>query len=274
MSLSEILILAGLLVTIFAARSFSYAILRHLALLGFLLLSFLIGYFLTNEWWVGTICVLIWFFFPWLDLLTRIRTTQIPLDQKLTQQFAPNREIFPELPVLSEQLESLGFEFTNDIGCKRPDQSSQFYRIFNAPDHKTQALICLQFQGDIGFAYLSFRSITKHNLLFISTTYPFSSALKLPPHFELNKITNDPSMDEAYTDHNDFLLANGIDICDLVSINAEELPEFLESEHRQQVEHNLQIGLLKPMDPLHIQYSWKGLFYLWLQFLRDFIRHF
>jgi len=45
----------------------------------------------------------------------------------------------------------------------------------------------------------------------------------------------------------------------------------IEEEMREQLEHNLASGLLKRDGEL-IRYSVRGMFFLWFQFLRDFVR--
>ena len=52
----------------------------------------------------------------------------------------------------------------------------------------------------------------------------------------------------------------------------DEIQKLLQSDHRTQIDYNLDKGLLTAVDEGRIRYSWRGLFFLWIQFVRDFVR--
>ena len=41
---------------------------------------------------------------------------------------------------------------------------------------------------------------------------------------------------------------------------------------REQIAHNVKKGILKPASEAHVKYSWRGMIYLWCQFLLDLVR--
>jgi hypothetical protein len=46
----------------------------------------------------------------------------------------------------------------------------------------------------------------------------------------------------------------------------------VESDMRQQIEFNLQAGIITPAEHQKFRYSFRGLCYLWRQFIKDMIR--
>jgi hypothetical protein len=58
-----------------------------------------------------------------------------------------------------------------------------------------------------------------------------------------------------------------IDALDEESIQAE-----IEHDLRDQIAHNIDKGVLKATSNGDVKYSWRGMFYLWFQFLLDLVR--
>ena len=52
----------------------------------------------------------------------------------------------------------------------------------------------------------------------------------------------------------------------------EALEQEIESEMREQINHNLSSGIIRMTEDGHFEYSKRGLFFLWLQFLKDMAR--
>ena len=46
----------------------------------------------------------------------------------------------------------------------------------------------------------------------------------------------------------------------------------IENDLREQIKHNIAAGVLKPADEGEVKYSWRGMIYLWCQFLLDLMR--
>jgi hypothetical protein len=59
-----------------------------------------------------------------------------------------------------------------------------------------------------------------------------------------------------------------------VAENAEDLPKLIERETSEQIRHNLDCGLIAPVreDPDTFRYSWRGLFYLYRQVVKDMVK--
>jgi hypothetical protein len=52
----------------------------------------------------------------------------------------------------------------------------------------------------------------------------------------------------------------------------EEIEDGVETEMRNQVEHNLAAGIIELTDDGNFQYSKRGLLFLWGQFIKDMVR--
>jgi hypothetical protein len=46
----------------------------------------------------------------------------------------------------------------------------------------------------------------------------------------------------------------------------------IENDLRDQIAHNVRAGVLKPAADDEVKYSWRGMIYLWCQFLLDLVR--
>jgi hypothetical protein len=58
----------------------------------------------------------------------------------------------------------------------------------------------------------------------------------------------------------------------LQPVDPETVRAAVERDMETQMQHNLREGLLRPADEGHGRYSWRGMLYLWCQFLRDIFR--
>ena len=52
----------------------------------------------------------------------------------------------------------------------------------------------------------------------------------------------------------------------------ENIEKNIETEMRDQVDHNLRSGIIRLTEDGHFQYSKRGLIFLWGQFIKDMIR--
>jgi hypothetical protein len=59
---------------------------------------------------------------------------------------------------------------------------------------------------------------------------------------------------------------------DILPVSPEESRGLLEQDLRAQIDHNVRSGLLKPVGAKQVRYTWRGMLYLWFQFLLDFVR--
>lgn len=269
--LFHLLLIAGVAVLSMALRSFANPIAHKLGALGVFAASFLAGWFFTGSLAVGAVCAASWLLLPWLELLTRIRKLRLPLEKNLRHKTPPSREIFPALGELTAEIEEEGFEHMDDAGWDWEDYE-QFFRLFYKADEKTQAAICVVDQDGVAFYYLSISSRAKDGTVWTTWNYPFSYSLKLVPHWKMNRLRGDPTFYEMHESHRDWLRRGGVSAEQLESLPPGGLHADIQRDLRAQIMHNLAKGVLKQTDEGHIRYSWRGLFFIWCQFLRDLVR--
>jgi hypothetical protein len=246
-------------------------VLQKLGALGLLGTSFAIGYLLTGWWVVGVLCAATWFLLPWLDLLTRIRRLTLPLERNLRHKAPPNSETFPALHELTQEVEDEKFEHIDDAGWDW-EEYAQFFRLFYKADERLQAAICLIDQQDVAFYYLSLSSRAKDGTIWTTWNYPFSYSLKLAPEWRVQRLRGDRSFLQLLEDHRHFLNRHGVTADVLEELDADRIQVEIQKDLRAQIAHNIASGVLKQAGTGEVRYSWRGLFYLWFQFLRDLVR--
>ena len=269
--LSPFLLILGVAALSLALRSFQHPILQKLGAMSVLATSFLLGRVLTGSVMIGVVCALSWFLLPWLEILTRIRKLRLPLDKDLRHKAPPSREIFPSLDELTGEIEEEGFHYVEDAGWEWEDYQ-QYFRLFYMERERSQAAICLIDQKDVVFYYLSISSRAKDGSVWTTWNYPFSHSLKLAPQLKINRIGGNRTFLQLHESHRDFLLSHNIAKEQLEDLNPDDIPFDIQKDLRAQIAHNLTQGVLTPAGEGHIRYSWRGLFFIWLQFLRDLVR--
>ena len=55
-------------------------------------------------------------------------------------------------------------------------------------------------------------------------------------------------------------------------LNDEQIEKEMERDLREQIAHNITKGVLKHTPEGDVKYSWRGMIYLWCQFLLDLVR--
>ena len=265
-----LLILAALAFTL-GLRSYQHPVMQKLGALGIFATSFLAGYLLSGSWLVGMAAASIWLLLPWLDLLTRIRKLTLPLEHRLRHKSPPNAQNFPALGDLTDEVEEEGFEYVDDTGWDG-ENYQQFFRLYYKNDERLQAAICLVDQSDIAFYYVSLSSRGKDGKIWTTWNYPFSYSLRLAPQWQVNRLRGDLSFLELCSSHRDFLQRHGVAAEQLTVLDAEGMQTEIQNDLQKQVAHNLATGVLRKTGAGQVQYSWRGLMYLWLQFLRDLVR--
>ena len=58
----------------------------------------------------------------------------------------------------------------------------------------------------------------------------------------------------------------------LQAVDPDSVRAAVERDMETQMQHNIHEGLLEAADEGHGRYSWRGMLYLWFQFLRDIFR--
>ena len=269
--LSKFLLILGIVALTLALRSFRSPWLQKLAGLGLVATSFFTGYFVTGEWSVGLLCTSFWLLLPWLDLLTRIRGLTLPLERNLRHRSPPGSQTFPALHELTEQIEGAGFEHVADSGWDW-DEYQQFFRLFYKADERLQAAVCLVDQQDIAFYYLSLSSRARDGTLWTTWNYPFSYSLKLAPQWRVNRLRGDLDFAQLLTSHREFLRRHHVEPDSLELLEPEAMQQEIQKDLRAQLTHNIAAGVLIQDPAGQVRYSWRGLFFLWFQFLRDLVR--
>lgn len=269
--LFNLLLILGVAALSLSLRTFRHVLLQKAGAVGILATSFLIGWLLTGFWVVGLALALSWLLLPWLEILTRVRKLTLPFEKNLRHKTAPNAETFPVLSELSEEIEGEQFEHVDDCGWDWDDYQ-QFFRLFYKSDDRTQAAICLIDQHDVAFYYLSISSRAKNGQIWTTWNYPFSYSLKLVPQWKVNRLRGDQSFLDLYDSHRDFLRAHGVIAEDLEPLDPEKIQTEIQKDLRSQITHNIATGVLTRTSSGEVRYSWRGLFFIWFQFLRDLLR--
>ena len=271
MTQHNVLLILGVAFLSFSLRSFNSAVFQKIGTFGILATSFLIGWLFTGYWFVGLFLGSSWLLLPWFEILTRVRRITLPVEKNLRHKVPPNEELFPALDDLTTEIEGERFEHIEDAGWDWDDYQ-QFFRLFYKGDDRTQAAVCLIDQQDVAFFYLSLSSRAKDGRIWTTWNYPFSYSLMLVPQWRVNRVRGDQNFLALYESHRDFLRNNGIITQDLEPLDAEKMQAEIAKDLSIQIKHNLTAGVLKQNAAGEVRYSWRGLFYIWFQFLRDFVR--
>jgi len=269
--LFHILLIAAVAVLSAALRTYTHPAMQKLGAMGILATSFLIGWFATGMPLVGAICAGSWLLLPWLEILTRIRKLRLPLEKNLRHRTPPSRESFPALLELTEEIEQERFEYVEDAGWDWEDYQ-QYFRLFYKGGERTQASICLIDQNNIAFYYLSISSRAKNGTIWTTWNYPFAYSLKLAPGWRVNRMRSDQTFLEMHESHMHWLRRNGVPVEELEELEPDNIPQEIQRDLRAQVTHNLAKGVLYRTHEGQIRYSWRGMLFIWFQFLRDLVR--
>jgi len=266
-----LLLIVGTLLLGIALRSFQHLLLQKIGALAILATSFLIGYFISDSVLVGLLFVASWFFLPWLEILTRLRRLRLEENKNLRRKTPPSAEIFPQLEELTEEIEKEGFVQAEDLGWAWESQF-QFFRLFYHEQDRTQAAICLIEQDGMAFYYLSLSSRGRNGEIWTTWNYPFFYSLQFAPQWKVNRVKAHLSFYQMNESHQEFLDSMAVLEEDLMELSPEEMAGGIQNDLRLQISHNLTTGLLRRNAEGEIRYSWRGLMFVWLQFLRDSVR--
>ena len=261
----------GVAVLSVALRSYQSSVSQKVGAFGILTASFLAIYYITGSWILGLISALSWLFLPWLEILTRIRALRLPREKTLRPKSPPSSDVFPTLDEITSQIESEGFQHVIDAGWDWEDYR-QFFRLFYKAEDRAQATICLNEQHDLAFYYLRISSRGRSGIIWTTWNYPLSYGLKLTPQFRINRQRPDQSFWQLYQSHRAFLRKNNVQIEAIEALDEEKIEQEIERDLREQIAHNITKGVLKQTPEGDVKYSWRGMVYLWCQFLLDLVR--
>ena len=268
----ETLIVIGLVVLAVALRSTHSTCSRKLGAFTFLVASYCLFYFLTDSLLAGLFGAVLWFFLPWIELLTRIRQMRMPVDNRLSQRPLPNPSFFPNASEAAAAMEEAGFEHVSDCGWEW-DGMRQFFRIFWNPEERAVATVCLCEQSDVAFAFISITSHDSDGRVWRTTNFPFAPTLRCPPDIRWNHVPCGRNcFHQILRDHQAYLQRTNIRSDQLRVPDPEEIETSIENEMRKQVDHNLATGIIRLTGDGHFRYSKRGLLFLWGQFIKDMVR--
>lgn len=267
----NLMMISGVAALGLALRSYHHVIAQKLGALCIFATSFLIGFLFSGSIAVGVFCAASWLLLPWVEILTRVRKLRLPAEKSLRHRSPPSGEMFPALGELTEEVEQEGFEHIDDAGWDWEDHQ-QFFRLFYRAKDRTQAALCLIEQDDVAFYYVSLSSRGKDGRIWTTWNYPFSHSLKLLPQLKINRVRSDDELLPMFSSHEDFLSRHGVGTEQLEELDAEAIQRDIQQDMQAQITHNIASGVLKRTDEGSVRYSWRGLFFIWTQFLRDLVR--
>lgn len=273
--LSDFLLILGVAALSLGLRSFRSKLTHRLGSLGIITTSFLIGWRFTGYWMVGVFCGASWFLLPWIEILLRARHVTLPLENEIRSKLPPNSEFFPALPEITGDIEEEGFVQIEDCGWDWEDYE-QFARVFYHAAERCYAVISLVEEESISFFYVNITSRGKDGRIWVTWNYPFSTSLKIAPQWRVNVVRGEADFAHLYEKHRAFLAREGVKIDDLEPLDHELEPDKvytdLQKDLSTQITHNIAAGILTDAGEGEVRYSWRGLFFLWIQFLRDALR--
>ncbi|PYJ42646.1 MAG: hypothetical protein DME80_11065 [Verrucomicrobia bacterium] len=234
-------------------RSFQNSYLQKAGALGILVATYLAVYFISGSWIWGLAAAVGWLFLPWLEILTRIRALRLPKEKQLRPKSPPSSDTFPALSDITREIEDEGFVHVGDAGWDWEDYR-QFFRLFYR------------------VYYLRISSRARDGTAWTTWNYPLSYGLKLTPLFRINRQRADRSFWQLYQSHREFLRRNGVDPAQIDPLDEERIESEMEKDLRDQIAHNIHKGVLKQTATGDVKYSWRGMIYLWCQFLVDLVR--
>jgi hypothetical protein len=169
-------------------------------------------------------------------------------------------------------MEEAGFEHVSDCGWEW-DGMRQYFRLFWHPEERAVAAVCLCEQSDVAFAFISITSHDSDGRIWRTTNFPFAPTLRCPPDVRWNHVPCGRNcFHQILRDHRDYLTRLKIPASQLRIPDPEEIESAIEVEMRKQLDHNLATGIIRLTGDGHFQYSKRGLFFLWGQFIKDMVR--
>jgi hypothetical protein len=265
------LLIAGLVVLSMALRSFDHWLPARLGNFCVLITSYVLGWVLTDSHLGGATFVALWFLIPWIDIVTRVRRIEIPATRSIESQAPPASSRFPNLDEVTEEIELQGFQQVEDAGWSHKEQT-QFVRVFSHPEKHVRTTISLIENEELSFFFVTLCTRRANGQVWFTWNYPFSSTLKTPRHWRLQKLPQAESFLDLLEAHMKWLEEKQVSDTVPVASDAHTLTAELEQELSAQLEHNEQCGVLLKTDNGLVRYTWKGCFFLWFQYLREVLR--
>ncbi len=261
--LFSILLISGCALCSWSLRTFSLPLLRLLGGFGVLFTSFLAGWLLGGEIWLGVLFVMTWALLPWLEIYSRTKNVEWVENTPLTPRLPPTSEDFPDLLAITEEFESEGCEYVADMG-NETDHISHFYRLFYHPEYRIQIELSFVQAPSFAFHYCTFTCYSiDGKTQYTSSSHPFSYMLQSAKNYKIYMLDIVAGFADMLQEHLDFLSFLEVSTEQLQVLNPTDFVKNIEQSYFEQVKHNLEIGFLERKKDNRIQYTWKGMFYLW-----------
>ncbi len=267
----EFCIVLGLLFIAVALRTSRRFWLRKMGALILLAASALFFYFVTGSIVCSLLGILVWVLLPWVELLTRVRGLRFPLDHRLHGQRVPNHAFFPNAALTLETMERENFR--HQIDCSLSWLGTvQHHRLFVQEDARAVATLCLCEKSDVVFAFVVIASIAENGHIYRTTNFPFAPQLKNPPTLHWNHLPcTKLCFRQIWQHHREFLQRHGVSQS-LVVQDREHLDALIETQMEAVVEYNMEQGIIDLCQDGHFAYTFRGMIFLWGQFIKDMIR--
>jgi Ca2+/Na+ antiporter len=269
----ETCIVVGIFILALALRTSQSPMIRKAGAFTFVAVSYLVFYFISgSNMWVGILGVLMWLFLPWVELLTRIRSMKLPMENRLRHVQPPNASFFPNARETIHAMTECGFERISDC-CWHWSGMQQHHCLNVHPQSGAIASLSLCEQADVAFSFVSITSIGQDGSIWRTTNYPFAPTLLHPKHHNWNHVPcRRNCFHEILENHRQFLQSKKIDRTQISSPDPDHLDELVEEEMEEMIAYNLDLGIIEYSDEDCFRYSIRGLFFLWGQFLKDMVR--
>lgn len=268
--MNEILTISGIVLAGFALRTYASVWLRRVGAIAILYASYRVGVALFDTVWAGWFVVSLWFLIPVVQVMTMARALEMPVEKRLLPRRAPPKSVFPELGELTEEFESAGFELGEDIGWEA-EIVQHYSRLFIHPGLKLQGSLHLNTHYDVSMSFVMLTTRTADGRQWTSWNYPLSYGMKLPPSMVLNRVSDVASLAEMMQAHAAFT-SKHVQPDQLLTPDPERLLEQAQDEMRHQIDHNLDMGLLKLAGEGTFAYSWRGCLFMLRQYMIDLVR--
>jgi hypothetical protein len=267
----EFLVIAALVVLALACRTFESRVVSKIGLLSIFAATYLMGYWIADSHIAGVAALSLWVLLPWVEIVGRVRKMRIPLQSVVKHRFPPNEEEFPELGLLTDEIEELGFQQKDDTGWEW-DGTKNYVRLFYDAKSRKQAGIHLSTQGEFSISFITITSRTRDGCSFTTSNYPFSFTMKFAPQQRVNRYIGADSFEDLLASHEEYLQKQSVTADDLRDLDEDSLHTYVEGEISHQVAHNLSVGVLEATDDgKTTRYTWRGCFYLWVQVVKDML---
>ena len=268
----ELLTVIGIILIGMALRSCRRRIFRKFGALVYLLASAVIVYFISDSLPLSIASIFVWFFLPWIELGARVRKLRLPLENSLSEERSPRLQQFPEAEHNIDELEDLEFEHSSDYSWDWAG-SAQHYSFYWHPEERAVVTVCICKQANVAFSYVTISSRCCDGKIYRTSNFPFSPTLKNSPSVAWNQIAcRHCSLEESLECHKRFIKKRGGSHNNLMIPDPDTLKEDVENDMREQIRHNLNTGIISVTENGKFRYSFRGLCFLWKQFIKDMIR--